>query len=55
MITVLYVTITLSLVTTMTILLIFTKFQSSRLHGFILYGIYGCFIIMAIITEMKLI
>ncbi|XP_046916779.2 mitochondrial sodium/calcium exchanger protein [Dermatophagoides farinae] len=55
MITVLYVTITISLMTTTIILLAFTKFQSSRLHGLILYGIYGCFLVTAIITEMKLI
>ena len=53
MISVLYGTITLSLLTTAITLLVVTKFRSARMHGFTLYAIYLLFILTAILTEMR--
>lgn len=53
MISVMFGTITISLVTTIVILVMITKFKSSRIHGFTLYGIYAMFLTMAIVTEIR--
>jgi len=54
MITIMYSTITCSLLTTIVILLFVTKFASNKMHGFILYALYGAFLIAAIYTEIQM-
>ncbi len=53
MISIMYGTISLSLVTTIVVLVFVTKFASAKFHGFILYGLYASFLASAIFTEIK--
>ncbi|KAH9397488.1 Mitochondrial sodium/calcium exchanger protein [Tyrophagus putrescentiae] len=53
MISIMYGTISLSLVTTIVVLVFVTKFASAQFHGFILYGLYASFLASAIFTEIK--
>lgn len=55
MISILYGSITISLLATISTLLFLTHFSSTKAHGFLLYALYVAFLLAAINTEFNLI
>lgn len=54
-VTILYVTITVSLLSTIVFLVGVTRFRSSRMHAFWLYSIYVFFLVACALAEMNII